>query len=244
MSETNGNVGQIYQLIPKVMLAVGAVEKSRKNIQQNYQFRGIDDFYAALHRPLCEHGMFVVPEVLAETREERQGRSGGTLIYTTLRVKHTFYAPDGSSIAAVTVGEAMDSGDKSANKAMSAAMKYALIEVFCIPTEEDNDTENASPEPAAKSGHKLDAAAMEKSLMERGTTDPMTDADKFEAILHEAFDAAGFEMADRPAVIASVCKTAKITRVTDLPPDRRNALVKAIVDGKFNKLKKHSPAAA
>jgi hypothetical protein len=96
----------------------------------------------------------------------------------------------------------------------------------------------------ASTGVVQDAEAMEKSLMERGTTDPMTDADKFEAILHEAFDAAGFEMADRPAVIASACKTAKITRVTDLPPDRRNALVKAINDGKFNKLKKHSPAAA
>jgi hypothetical protein len=44
----------------------------------------------------------------------------------------------------------MDSGDKSSNKAMSAAMKYALLEVFCVPTEEDNDTENHSPEVAPK----------------------------------------------------------------------------------------------
>jgi hypothetical protein len=47
----------------------------------------------------------------------------------------------------VTVGEAMDSGDKSANKAMSAAMKYALIETFSIPTAEDNDTENQTHQP-------------------------------------------------------------------------------------------------
>jgi hypothetical protein len=40
------------------------------------------------------------------------------------------------------IGEAMDSGDKSANKAMSAAQKYALLQVFCIPTEEPKDTEN------------------------------------------------------------------------------------------------------
>ena len=48
----------------------------------------------------------------------------------------------------MTIGEAMDSGDKSANKAMSAAMKYALIEVFAIPTIGDNDTENHTHEVA------------------------------------------------------------------------------------------------
>lgn len=40
------------------------------------------------------------------------------------------------------IGEAMDSGDKSCNKAMSAAQKYAFLQIFCIPTEEPKDTEN------------------------------------------------------------------------------------------------------
>jgi hypothetical protein len=33
---------------------------------------------------------------------------------------------------------------------MSAAMKYAMLQVFCIPTEEDNDTENQTPPPSTK----------------------------------------------------------------------------------------------
>ncbi len=65
-------------------------------------------------------------------------------------VQFTFYAPDGSSVEVVTVGEAMDAGDKSSNKAMSAALKYALLQVFCIPTEEPIDTENETHEVAAK----------------------------------------------------------------------------------------------
>jgi hypothetical protein len=90
---------------------------------------------------------------LERVREERKtvkdnGREG-LLIYTTLTVRHTFTADDGSFVEAVTIGEAMDSGDKSSNKAMSAAMKYALLEVFCVPTEDDNDTENHSHEPRA-----------------------------------------------------------------------------------------------
>lgn len=129
------------------MADVGAIEKGRKNAQQGYSFRGIDDAYAAFQPLFVRHGMFVIPTVLKSTREERATKSGGTMTYTTLEVRHTFYAEDGSSLDAITVGEAMDSGDKSSNKAMSAAMKYALLEVFCVPTEGDNDTENHSPEP-------------------------------------------------------------------------------------------------
>jgi len=92
----------------------------------------------------------VVPSVIGETREERQSKNGGAMLYTILRVQFEFIADDGSTFKAITVGEAMDSGDKSANKAMSAALKYALLQVFCIPTEEDNDTENHSPDPLPK----------------------------------------------------------------------------------------------
>ncbi len=145
---------KIYAVIPKIMEEVGAIEKSRKNASQNYQFRGIDDVYAAFQTIFAKNGVFVVPCVTKTTREERTTKNGGLLIYTTLEVKHTIYAEDGSFVEAVTVGEAMDSGDKSSNKAMSAAMKYALLEVFCVPTHDDKDTENDSPEPAAKSAEK------------------------------------------------------------------------------------------
>ena len=140
-------MSQIHELIPKIMGEVGAIEKGRRNQQQNYAFRGIDDAYAAFQPLFAKHGVFCVPTVIERIREERENKNGGVLIYTTLMVRHTFYASDGSGIECVTIGEAMDSGDKSSNKAMSAAMKYALLEVFCVPTEADNDTENHSPEP-------------------------------------------------------------------------------------------------
>lgn len=142
--------GKIYSLIPKIMNEVGAIEKTRRNQQQGYAFRGIDDVYSAFQGPLAKHGVFVAPEVLSEAREERQTKAGGTMIYTVLRMKFRFYAEDGSFVECVTVGEAMDSGDKSSNKAMSTAMKYAMYQLFCIPTYEDNDTENQSPDVAPR----------------------------------------------------------------------------------------------
>jgi hypothetical protein len=44
----------------------------------------------------------------------------------------------------------MDSGDKASNKAMSVAYKYAFMQIFCIPTEEEKDTEYKSPEVKPK----------------------------------------------------------------------------------------------
>jgi len=142
---------QIFELIPKVMAEVGAIEKGRKNTQQNYAFRGIDDVFAAFQGPLAKHSVFYVPEVLDKQVTERESRNGATLIYTTLTVAYTFYAPDGSNVRAVVVGEAMDSADKSSNKAMSAALKYALLQIFCVPTEsEDADAHSHDLKPSAR----------------------------------------------------------------------------------------------
>lgn len=140
----------IYQSIQKIMEEVEPIAKARKNDQQGYKFRGIDDLYNELNPHLAKYGVFFCPEIITKEREERVTAKGGLLMYTILVVAFTVYAGDGSSVKLVTIGEAMDSGDKSANKAMSAAYKYAMMQLFCIPTEDEKDTEVQSPEPVAQ----------------------------------------------------------------------------------------------
>ena len=92
---------------------------------------------------LARHGVFTIPNVLAERTEERQTKSGGNLIYRILTIEYTFYSADGTSLKATVMGEGMDSGDKAANKAMAVGHKYALLQALCIPTEDmiDPDSE-------------------------------------------------------------------------------------------------------
>lgn len=136
----------IYETIAAVMADIGAVGKTSKNAQQGFMFRGIDAVMNAINPALTKNKCFVVPEILEQTREERQTNKGATLIYSICKIKYTFYAEDGSNIHAIVIGEGMDSGDKATNKAMSIAFKYACFQVFCIPTEEmkeadpDNET--------------------------------------------------------------------------------------------------------
>lgn len=136
----------IYKAIAKVMAEVGAIGKDKRNQQQGFQYRGIDDVMNALYPVLSKHGLFLTPEVLEHHREERQTARGGNLIYSILKIRYTMYAEDGSNVSATVIGEGMDSADKSSNKAMSVAMKYAMFQLFCIPTEEMVDPDAYSPE--------------------------------------------------------------------------------------------------
>jgi hypothetical protein len=140
----------IYERMSAVMADIGAIGKNKKNEAQGYKFRGIDDLYNAVNAALAKHKVFMLPTVMEQTREERQTKSGGNLIYTILKISYKFYTEDGSTVETVLIGEAMDSGDKSCNKAMSAAQKYALLQAFCIPTEEPKDTEEETHEVAPR----------------------------------------------------------------------------------------------
>lgn len=141
---------EVYERLSQVMNEVKAIIKSRKNPEQGYSYRGIDDAYNALQPLLAKHGVVCVPHLISYEREERKSRRGGVLTSTIARLRYTFYAPDGSSVQAELLGEGMDSGDKSANKAMSQAQKYALLQVFMVPTDEPKDSETESPEPMAR----------------------------------------------------------------------------------------------
>ena len=136
---------KIYSAIAAAMGEIGAIGKNKRNAQQGFQYRGIDDVMNALYPILSKHGLFLAPEVLEHTREERTTKSGGNLIYSILKIRYTLYADDGSSVSAVVIGEGMDSADKSSNKAMSVAMKYAMFQLFCIPTEEMIDPDGETP---------------------------------------------------------------------------------------------------
>lgn len=139
----------IYKKIIEVMADVNAISKERVNKDQHFVFRGIDDVMNELHSSLAKCGVFVLPKVLEETRQEGKSKSGGTMFYTRLKINFGFYAEDGSHVDAVVIGEAMDTADKASNKALSIGLKYAMLQVFCIPTEDEKDPDAESPQPAA-----------------------------------------------------------------------------------------------
>lgn len=157
----------IYQTIIKVMGDLEAVKKNKYNAIQKFNFRGIDDVYNALH-PLCaKYGMFSIPtNVFDEKTEERQTRNGGNLVYRLFKVEYTFFASDGTFVKAVVPGEGMDSGDKGTAKAMSSAHKYALLQIFSIPTDDIQDTDTSDEDAFPKGAPVYDPEQEEKPKQE------------------------------------------------------------------------------
>lgn len=131
----------IYKKMSDVMKDIGAITKDQKNTQQGFKFRGVDQFVNALYPALTKHGVFMSPRCVSEKQEIREvvRSSGkpGVDKHVMILMEYDFFAEDGSKVTIGPIpGEAVDSGDKATNKALSAALKYALIQTFSIPTED------------------------------------------------------------------------------------------------------------
>lgn len=141
---------EIYSTICKVMQEIGPVAKGQRNEQQKYDYRGIDDIYNALQPIMAKHNLFCVPTVLSDHKETQTSKTGSLVTHVSLKIEYRFFAKDGSSIIATVIGEAMDYGDKATNKAMTAAQKYAFLQIFSIPTETLKDSEKENYELTPK----------------------------------------------------------------------------------------------
>jgi len=175
MLHVQPTVGVIYRKMSEVMREIGAVTKDQKNQAQGFKFRGIDQFVNALYPALTRHGVFMAPRALRHDQEikevVRSNGKAGVDKHVAIMMEYTFYAEDGSH---VTVGpipaEGLDSGDKATNKALSAALKYALIQTFSIPTEDMAEADLESPEMGATTA-RLAASVEQKPLESASSTE-------------------------------------------------------------------------
>ncbi len=147
---------KVYQAINAVQkqLSIEGIAKDRTCTQgATYKFRGIDDVYNAISPMLANNGLCILPRMISRQCAERVSSAGKPVFYVVVEAEFDFVSSeDGSKHTVKTFGEAMDSGDKATNKAMSAAFKYAAFQAFAIPTEGDNDADasNYTVQPSNK----------------------------------------------------------------------------------------------
>lgn len=147
----------VYRAISRITAAFAreGIAKTHLNVIDQYLYRSIDDLYNGLAPKLARHGLCVLPRVLEREADERVGEQDSLLVNVRLLVAFDLVsARDGSSHTVQCWGEALDAGDKGTAKAMSAAFKSAMFELFCVPVGSD-DPDGAShrlkrPVPAAE----------------------------------------------------------------------------------------------
>jgi hypothetical protein len=197
--------GNVRHRMAAVARRVTAVDKNQRNVDQKYSFRGIDDFLNSLHPLLAEFEVGVEPRYKRTDRFERATRSGGTMTYVILEGNITFTAPDGSKVKVRTYGEGADTADKATNKAMTACLKYALIQTFTVPTKDMDDGDRTTIEQApmptrAELMARLDKVGSKLGMPREDLTQKWRD--KHGGITLEAFEALEPEVL-LPFVVAS-----------------------------------------
>ena len=159
-------VPKIHAALNLVMKQVGAVKKNDRNDFQQFMFRGVDAVVNAVYPALVEHRVTVQPKVLQydySTIDVGKGSAAKSMGHARVIVEYTFTsAEDGSTASAAAAGEAFDAGDKATPKAMSVALRTALLQSLMLPTDD--------PEPDASTYERAPVAPPADPLVEARIT--------------------------------------------------------------------------
>lgn len=141
----------IFESIPAIITDIEAIQKTKKEGSViKYAYRGIDEFMNALNPLLAKHCVTITPDILKNDRDVYSNANGTRMTNVVMHIKYTLTAKDGSSTSGTVIGEAFDSGDKASNKAMSIALKYFIMQVFMVPTEDIDDPDDHDPSELKK----------------------------------------------------------------------------------------------
>ena len=130
------------------------VQKRGYNERKNYNYVTAADIAGAVGDILAELGVVVVPRLESISHEpSRTSRSEGEHI---ARVVMTYTFMDVDTAEEITVkvaGEGLDAGDEAPYKAMTGALKYALLQSFLLATGDDPEDERTNPANHCSSPH-------------------------------------------------------------------------------------------
>lgn len=154
----------VFTALWAVMRDVRYVGKNGRNEDQNYPFRGIDDVMNALGPAMRRHGLLMFPKVMRRDHERfpKPNNKFGTAVQVDVRYRFLF-APGGKDdyVDVEVPGESIDASDKATAKAMSVALRTAMLQTFALPTY-DTDPDQHNPEiqaPQPLTAEEVQAAA-------------------------------------------------------------------------------------
>lgn len=195
-----GPAKTLAEAVCRVMDKVGYVQKDKQMLGGgSYRYVSVEAVIDALRPEMIRQGLVMLPADLTPMTLEDFTNKNGTRNNRT-QVKYTFkllHAPSGESEPVVVIGEAIDVGDKSSNKAMTAARKYALIMAFNIETGLDPDDTPSHEQERAKPQHarqdaptpaKLSLDAVPRLLQGYATAKTIDDFAGMEARRKELWD--------------------------------------------------------
>lgn len=157
---------QIFEALARVMDRLDDISKTRegtdKRTGKKFTYRALDDVINEIKPIFREERIRLKSEVVESWREIVEGKSRQKLLRTTLRIRFSFVAADGSSESHVVEGEAITDGQNGPQMAIKNALKLCLEVMFLIGTGEDpvgatlDGTRDVSIDEALKALEEID----------------------------------------------------------------------------------------
>ena len=153
-----------FKRLCEIIKDTSSMEKVGVNKEQGYKFVREADIKATLRTKMAEKGLMLTPNVEESSSEPYVNpKTGSASTTTTVKAKYTLWdAESGLDVLTFSMpGSARDTGDKGIYKALTGSLKYALTELFMIPTYDDpeNDDPTQQPESPEKSEPKAETKA-------------------------------------------------------------------------------------
>lgn len=149
-SQAKGLVNKLVEILAEL----GPMEKKSRNPHFGYNYVGEGQVMAELRHRLASRQVFLFTSVETCVPHYGEGKLG---TYVAVTTKHTFFDADSKEQFVVNgAGVGWDSGDKGVYKAITGAMKYALMKNFLVTDEQDPEADEQAPAPTkpGTTGHR------------------------------------------------------------------------------------------
>lgn len=132
----NEKVLNIYQRLDQARVEIGIVQKT-VSVMNNYKAVSETDILKAVNEAEHKVGLYSFLESLDILKSIQQ--NGFNFIRVRVGVRIVNIDKPEESLIFYGLGDGLDKGDKACGKAVTYAMKYALMKGFKIPSGEDSD---------------------------------------------------------------------------------------------------------
>jgi hypothetical protein len=159
---------ELTKAILKVMSEVKGVEKNLSVGTGNNSYKGVSDqdVKKIIGNAMAKNGLTIIaveidPTIKVDRWEhtDKWGTKMKQSVFTEVKVTYLLMHESGESMQVVGYGHGVDSQDKSAGKATTYALKYALLYTFLVPTgaidDADNDHSDKKEVPSKKATLKI-----------------------------------------------------------------------------------------
>ena len=151
-------MNNLIKAVLSVMEDVKGIDKTMSVGEGKMQYKGVSDkeVKKIIGASMKKHGLVLFPtEINPKTtidRWEETTQYGAKMkqsTFTEVSTKYLLCHESGESIELAGYGQGVDSQDKSAGKATTYALKYALLYTFLVPTGTIDDADNTHSDEAA-----------------------------------------------------------------------------------------------